>query len=147
MRGLAAQPFVTAVLGASLFLLEHAWFARSGERLSEPLEATVVYGVLVGISGLLVTAFGAYPALRWLLRRGTVTRRHALISGALLGTVPGAIIVGAFGDSGAREGELTDALLRLIVFGSLIGVASAAVFWWLAGRHLTDHTPGRPSIP
>ncbi len=149
MRGLAVQPFVTALLGSGVFLLDHERLASSSERLADPIEAATAFGGLVGIFGLLVTAFGAYPALRWLVKRGPVTRRHALISGALLGNVPAALIVGLIAISSARQGTMTGffdfvygpaGLLRLIVFGSFIGAASAAMFWWFARKTIGKRT-------
>jgi hypothetical protein len=149
MRGLAVQPVVSALLGFTFFHLEHASLGLSGIRISGPTQAGIVFGVIVGIFGVFVTAFGAYPALWWLLKQGPVRRWHALLAGALLGNVPGALIVGAIAISRVRqEGilDLTDAaygpagLLRLAVFGSLVGVASAAVFWWFAGK-----TFGKPA--
>jgi hypothetical protein len=119
--------------------------ALYGGRPVDALHTAVALGTSVGIAGLLVTAFGAFPALMWLLSRGPVTRRHALISGAVLGNVPGALIVSALAISRARQGVmpgLSDltygpaGAIRAMVLGSLIGVAAAAVFWWLAGQEL-----------
>lgn len=150
MRGLAVQPFVTTLLGASVFLLDHARLAFSNERLADPIEAATAFGVLVGIFGLVVTAFGAYPALRWLVKHGPVTRRQTLISGALLGNVPAVLIMGAIAISRVRQGTMLGffdfvydpaGVVRLIAFGTLIGAASAAVFWWFAGKTLV----GKPT--
>jgi hypothetical protein len=68
-----------------------------------------------------------------------------LVAGALLGNAPSALIVSglAIGQLGSGKTPTLDALtygylglFRSVVFGSFIGIASAAVFWWLAGRHI-----------
>jgi hypothetical protein len=99
----------------------------------------------VGIVAVATTIFGALPARGWVLKRGPLTRRRVLVAGALLGNAPSALIVGglALGQLSAGTMPRLDAviygyfgLLRVVVFGSFIGVVSAAVFWWLAGRHV-----------
>ena len=103
-----------------------------------------------------MTVFGALPTLAWLLKRGPISRRQALISGAVLGNVPGMFIVGTLAASRLSQGAMPDlndltygpaGAVRAIAIGSFIGTASAAVFWWLAGRHVgveaqTSERPG-----
>jgi hypothetical protein len=115
--GLMVQPFVAGLLGFALI-------------------PVVGVAFFVGIFAIPITALGAYPVIMRLLRRGTLTLRHSLLGGALLGTIPGLV-----GDAltAARLAERNDWLfsaMRPIVFGLLIGIGGAAVFWWLAGRHL-----------
>ena len=115
--GLMVQPFVTGLVSFALM-------------------PVVGVAVFVGIFAMPIAALGAYPVIMRLLRRGTLTLRNSLLSAALLGTIPGLI-----GDAltAARLAERNDWLffaMRPIVFGALIGMAGAAAFWWLAGRHL-----------
>ena len=115
--GLMVQPFVTGLVSFALM-------------------PVVGVAIFVGIFAMPITALGAYPLIMRLLRRGTLTLRRSLLGAALLGMIPGVI-----GDAltAARLAERNDWLfsaMRPIVFGSLIGLAGAAVFWWLAGRHL-----------
>lgn len=146
LLGLAVQPFVTALLAFAIFpVVEYTGRLLYGGSPSDSVDAAISFAAGVGIVGLVLTIFGALPSLAWLLKRGPVTRRQALISGALLGNVPGVIIVGALAfrrvSQSAIPGlsELTygpAGAVRAIAIGSFLGVASASVFWWLAGRHI-----------
>ncbi|HET9360522.1 MAG TPA: hypothetical protein VFO58_12290 [Vicinamibacterales bacterium] len=148
--GFAVQPFVTGLLGFGLFpVVDYTGRALYGGRPVDALDAAISLGAGVGIAGLLVTLF-AFPTLMWLLKRGPVTRRHALISGAVLGNVPGALIVSLLAISRFRQGVMPGlgdltygpaGAIHAIVLGSFIGVTAAAVFRWLAGRSIVE---GRP---
>jgi hypothetical protein len=151
MLGLAVQPFVAALLGFVIFpVVDYTGRALYGGRPADPLDAAISFAAGVGIAGLLITAFGALPTLAWLLKRGPVSKRQALISGAVLGNVPGLVIVGAIAATRMTQGampglrELTygpAGAVRAIVVGSFIGAASAAVFWRLAGRYIGVESP------
>jgi hypothetical protein len=87
--GFAAQPFVAAGIGFGLFPIVAAF--AGGGRISEALEAAIVFGVLVGIVATIITGCVAYPTFRWLLKRGRVTCAHTLAAGIALGNIPAGI--------------------------------------------------------
>ncbi|HKE83951.1 MAG TPA: hypothetical protein VKB50_09360 [Vicinamibacterales bacterium] len=148
LLGLAVQPLVTAALGIALFpIVEVTGRSLYHGRPADPIDAAISFGLGMGITGLLVTVFGAFPTLMWLVNRGPVTRRQALISGAVLGNLPGALIVSGLALSRVNEGivpTLNDmtygpvGALRTIAFGTVIGTVSAAVFWLMAGHRLAS---------
>jgi hypothetical protein len=138
MLGFVLQPFVTAALGFSLF----PFFALTDPRiqrisLESLLEGAFAFGLATGFVGLVLTALLAAPVFLWLRRRGPITRRHAVISGVLLGNVPGVLLVGAI----FLRGEAADptargfaiAAVRTVMFGSCIGAAAGAIFWRISG--------------
>jgi ABC-type nitrate/sulfonate/bicarbonate transport system substrate-binding protein len=96
----------------------------------------------MGMASLPVIVFGVLPVLVWLLKRGPVTLRHALLAGAVLGNLPWVPFAMRLLSMGLGREVLTGGhawLLgawRAVLFGSAIGMASAAVFWLLAGRQL-----------
>jgi len=149
MRGLAVQPFVAAAMAFLLFPgIDYTGVLVHGAPAGEFLEAAFPFSVLVGMAGSFVTGLLVYPVLRWLLKRGPLTKTTTLISGAVFGNVPCALIVAALAARHVSRG-VTPTLsnttysaagaLRLVVLGTLIGVVSAAVFWFLSGRRLGEH--------
>jgi hypothetical protein len=146
LLGLAVQPFVTALLAFVSFpVVEYTGRPLYGGRLVDPFDGAVSFAAGAGIAGLVMAVFGALPVLAWLLKRGPISRRQALIFGAVLGNVPGVLIVATLAARGLRQGampglsELTYSpmgAVRAIALGSFIGAASAGVFWWIAGRHI-----------
>ena len=151
LLGLAVQPFVTALLAFSTFpVIDYTGRALYIGRPSDPFDAAMSFAVGVGLVGLIVTIFGALPSLLWLLKRGPVSRRQVLISGAVLGNIPSALIVLGLAASRLSDGAMPElsqltygpaGAIRAIAFGSFIGMASAAIFWWLAGRHIGVGSP------
>lgn len=119
MRGLAVQPLVA---GAVAFLVA-------------PFPVSVVLGGFFAIAGALITLV-AYPVLLTLIRRRQLTRERTLVSGALLGNIPAAL-VGLFLIVGrsSTAGDFLNLLYPTAV-GTLAGVAGAAVFWVMSGRYL-----------
>ena len=109
------------------------------------MDAAVSVAAGVGIAALLVTILGALPLFGFLGRRGVVNRAQVLVSGALLGNVPSVVILALTIASGWRQGaplNLTTlayspiGLLRAIVYGSFLGMASACAFWLLAPKRV-----------
>jgi hypothetical protein len=150
MLGLVVQPFVAALLGFIVSpLVDYTGALLYGGHPADPFDSAVSIAAGIGFAGVLVTAFGALPALAWLLKRGPVTRRQTLISGAVLGNVPFILIVGGLAAGRLSQGAMPDlqiaygpaGALRTIAFGSFIGTASAAVFWCLAGRSISVEAP------
>ena len=136
---LLLMPFVSAALGFLLFPL----LALTMEgRPADMIDGAVAFGLGMGIAAVLVIVFGALPLLVWLLKRGPVTLRHALLAGAVLGNLPWVPFAIRLLSMGLGWEVLTGGhqwLLgawRAVLFGSAIGMASAGVFWLLAGRQL-----------
>jgi hypothetical protein len=136
---LLLMPFVSAALG---FLLFPILLLTIEGTPADMIDGAVAFGLGIGIASVLVIVFGALPLLVWLLKRGPVTRRHALLAGAVLGNLPWVLIAMRLLSMGLGWEVLTGGhqwLLgswRALLFGSTIGMASAGVFWLLAGRQL-----------
>jgi len=155
LAGFAVQPFVAALVAFITFqLTEFTGRLLYGQRSFDPLDSATAFAIGVGIVAIGVTVFGALPVLTWKLKHGPLTRRQVFVSGALLGNLPSALIVcGLVIDQLRRDaspdlGALTyglPGLIRVITFGSFIGITSAAVFWWLAGRHIVEGSKWRAS--
>ena len=147
MLGFIAQPFVTAILGFSLFPFFLLSEPRArGISLGELVEGAFGFGIVSGSLGLILTALFAAPVFLWLRARGSVTLRHAVVSGAVIGNIPGLLLVGAIFLQGNAADQsalgFAFAAVRAIVFGSCIGAAAAAVFWRIAGCADEDAPPG-----
>jgi hypothetical protein len=148
MRGLLVQPFVAAALAFALFpLVDYTGrLVYGGGRTVDPIETAVGFGVMAGVVASFVTGFVAYPSLRWLLKRGPLTRAQTMTGGIVLGNVPGALIVLLLAARHLGR-QVTPTLenttygaggaVRIVVLGSIVGLVCAHVFWWLAGRHLS----------
>ena len=147
-RGLMAQPFVAAALGFALFpVLQYSQRLVAADRGSvDWLNGGLGFAVLTGVVASFVTGGLVYPTLNWLLKRGPLTRSHTFIAGLVFGNVPAVLILLAGvawrlsrGENPTLTGLTYGAggLLRLVIFGSVLGLGSAAVFWWLGGRHVS----------
>ena len=151
LRGLLVQPFVAAALAFALFpLVDYTGrLVYDVGRTVDPIETALGFGLMAGVVASFVTGFVAYPSLQWLLKRGPLTRAQTMVGGVVIGNTPGAVIVlllaarhlsrevaptlenTTYGAAGA---------VRIVMLGSVLGLACALVFWLLAGRHLSrDH--------
>lgn len=155
--GLAVQPFVAAAVAFGLFPVLEA--ATPGTTVGGVLGPAIAIAVFVGITAAIITGCVAYPAFRWLLKRGRVTAATTIVSGMVLGNIPLAVAFIALAGGGGGEGgpprgsmELNfefASLVRLL-FGTIIGGVSAAVFWWIAGASLPRqprHTAAGAVVP
>jgi hypothetical protein len=131
-------PVVSAAIGFLLFP-----FVAIGGRPANMLDAAIAFGLAIGMASVFVIGFGAFPLLVWLLKRGSVTLSHTLVAGAALGNLPGALIVIRLLSMGHGWEEVVVGgrawalgAFRSVLFGSAIGLVSAAVFWVMAGRQL-----------
>lgn len=106
---------------------------------------TYILAVLTGLIAVAVTVAGAVPAFYSMAKRGPVSLKQTLLAGLALGNAPfvvGALIAIAFALMHVAAGTISDHLvplsdliagnLALLAAGSLLGVASAAVFWAVA---------------
>jgi hypothetical protein len=109
-------------------------------RVPNPIGIAAGIGLGGGIAAVFVVVFCAVPALLWLRRRGPIARAHALGVGAILGNVPAVVLtLLAIREqiANGRALHVTEgpaAFLRLVLGGTLVGVATAAVFWRIALR-------------
>jgi hypothetical protein len=144
--GLAVQPLVAALLGSLFF----PFLALTDPRLkssSPTLEIGLMSAAVVGAAGLLITVLAAAPVFYWLCGRGTVTWRHALVSGVLCANIPTALLLGLVFFNG-RDPRLSDLdflmiALRVGVLASCIGAVSASVFWGIAAGGFANAIRGR----
>ena len=136
--GFALQPFLSAALG---FVLFPVLASTHPGRIQDLLQSAIVFGVLTGTVGAAITGGAAYPAFQYLTKRRVPTASQTVLLGAAFGNIPAAIaIVGGVlraRDLAALPG-LVSGSLRAIVFGALIGATCGAVFWLIAGRHVTS---------
>ena len=135
------QPLVVAALVFVLFpLIDYSGRPLHGGTPIDPMDAAVAVAFGAGFASIFVVAFVAVPVYMWLARRGRVTLRQSLIAGAILGNLPGMLIVvaAALTGAGAEPGlsGLTYGLLgalRAIAIGAIVGTGAAAAFWWMSG--------------
>lgn len=144
----AAQPLVAALIAFAIFPIIE-WTSRwlDGGRFGDPLQAAVSVALGAALVTILVVPLVALPAFAWLVRRGPLTRRRVLVSGALLGNVPGVAIVLLVAVHALTSGnhlELTRVthdplgLIRAGALGSFVGLVSASVFWLMIRRHMSQ---------
>jgi flagellar biogenesis protein FliO len=123
--GLLIQPIVAAVLGFITFpLLEWSHpLLQSDVSVSGSIQPAIAEGIAVSMAASLVTLLAAFPAAVWVLKRYQFTLGRAVMSGLVLGNLIPAIAIVLCASYGLLG------LVRLIVFGSLLGVAGAVAFW------------------
>jgi len=148
--GLMIQPFVAAAVGFVLFRIVNFSGGTADAASLDTPETALAFGVLCGAAASVVTGLVGYPGLMWVLKRRSLTRQQTLIGGFVLGNIPGALVVFGLAARHLSRGvtptleNLTYGLpgaLRLISYGTVLGVVGAAVFWWLAGRRLKTSLP------
>ena len=143
MFAFALQPLVAGILAFCLFpIIDYTSRWTDGAR---PVDAAVSVGFGAALAAVFVVLAVAVPAFVWLRRRGPITHRQTLISGALIGNAPAVLIlIGQLMSSAARgEGPRlamsphgAPGLVRAIALGTLIGAACAEVFWRMTRRSL-----------
>lgn len=144
--GLAVQPFVAGCVAFLTFpALNYTGQFVYGSFAGSLWEGAGSMGVVVGFVGLGITVLGAVPLLAIQLSRGPVSRDHALASGLALGNVPTVLMWLLLISQQVHSGRPPDlasvaygpvGIVRVVVWGSLIGLAGAATFWWIAGRSI-----------
>jgi len=161
--GLMVQPFAAGLAAFFLFPFmewsDRAIYARQGivYRSGDVMDSAIAVAVGMGLAAIPVTVLGALPSLVWLLRRGPITRTQTFLAGALIGNVPlflGFILAWLSGPGNSPPPSFASlppppavlTLGRSVIFISAVGLASAAVFWLVAGRHLAQPADTPPSI-
>jgi hypothetical protein len=147
-----AQPLAAALIAFAIFPIIE-WTSRwlDGGRLVDPFGAALSVAAGAGVVAVFVVPLAALPAFAWLMRRGPITRRRVLVSGAMLGNAPIAAIVGLdaihavwSGDTQGLARVTRDALgiVRASAFASFVGLACAFVFWLMIRRYVTPAPAG-----
>ena len=142
--GFALQPIVTAATAFVLFpFVEMTGEPLYGGSLADPLAAAAGFGLVNGVLGLFVTVFAAVPLFSWLSSRAPLKRGTILAAGVLLGNLPSALITITLAARYAlpwyRFTYGAAGLLRIVIFGSLLGLAGAGTFWCVAGSYIAEN--------
>jgi hypothetical protein len=145
LAAFALLPVVDAVVAFLAFPAVWAYGPDRGFRPSDPGQAALVFAMVAGVMGLLVTLSGAMPVVFWLIKRGPVSFRQLLIAGVALGNLPFAVYVAtlipyavlhlAFGTLSEHlipVSALLAAVPLPLAVGSCMGLISAVVFWFAA---------------
>jgi hypothetical protein len=110
----------------------------------DAVDAAASLGTGVAILAVVVTVFGAIPAVVWMNGRRPLSLRNLLVLGAVLGNVPFVFIVVGISAAHLASGTLsTDvgqywygrsgAMIRTML-GLICGMGSAVVFWLVGVR-------------
>ena len=151
--GLIVQPMVAALFGFVTWpILEATRLPPHAKFTKDTLGMAVTFAFQMFFVGLFVAFCAALPLFLWLRSRGPITFRKTLVIGALLGNLPiafvlllialHALVLAAF--PALVEPPPTSiptpfvGMILGMLFPTAIGVTCAAVFWWIAGRHLRD---------
>ena len=145
----ALLPVANLVFGYALFPI-FRWLADHGSaRPVDPAGEALAIGILCGVLALLVTICGGIPVLFWLRRRGPITLQQTLAAGVLLGNTSRVcdlrvrltvfalmhLLAGTLSEHLAPAAELVLATVRVVLLGSVLGLASALVVWILGIRN------------
>lgn len=144
LAAFAVLPVLDALLAFLWFPLLWDLGGHGARRPADPVQAAGSVAALAGILGMLVTICGAVPVVWWLLKRGPVSFGQLLLAGLVLGNVPflvyclaligpalSHLAMGTMSDHLVPLSELLVAVLRPVAIGSVMGMASASVFWLL----------------
>ena len=150
MGAYVLMPFVAFVLAyvAEMTLWGHAGTYVTGTTVhtggSAPAAIALSLAMAAALMAVFVTIFGAVPLVLWLIRRGRVSLRQALIAGAALGNAPAAVLLVLILIHHIGRGTMPDnpgdvwygarGAFRTITEGMFVGMGCAAVFWVLAIR-------------
>jgi len=135
--GLLIQPpFAAALTFLAFPLIDATGRPLYGGSTPAPADAALSVALGVGLVATLLTVLCVFPTVVWVMKRTTVTLGRAALIGAMFGNIPvviGSALAGNYGLAGA---------VRASVFGTLLGVSGATLFWALAirGRSHTDRT-------
>lgn len=148
---LALLPFITATIAFFAFPLLWALGGHAG-RPADPGHAAVMFSFVAGLFGLVVTFGGAAPLAFWRLKRGPIPLRQSLVDGLVLGNAPFVLyvvalilpftvlhmVMGTMSGRWLSVSELVFGTLRAVTIGSVLGMASGAIFWFLGIRERDD---------
>lgn len=151
----ALQPLVAASIAFAIApIVEYTGGQLYGGRSVGPGGVAVSLAFAAGLVAVFVIPLAAFPVFAWLVSRGPVTRRRVLVSGALLGNLPGVVILALAALQKLQRGEPLDiarftfgwlGLIRALSLGAFVGMASASVFWLMVRRHMPQQPAGAAS--
>jgi hypothetical protein len=153
VAGFVVVPPTAALIALATYdVLWHLGWLSEGAPI-DSVDAAASLGTGVAILAVVVTVFGAIPAVVWLNRRRPLSLSSLLVLGAALGNVPFVFIVAGIVAAHVASGTLSDdvgrywygfagAMVRTTM-GLICGMGSAAVFWFVGvrgktGRSLAD---------
>ena len=120
------------------------WF-HNGQP-SEQVAVMLAFAVTI-FAAPIATIAGAVPGVAWLIRRGRLTLPNLLLSGALFGNVPIAILMVLVLLEKIRNGTLGSVeplqLLAPVLLGAWFGAWAALFFWFVSirGTELDSRIP------
>lgn len=130
--GLLLQPPCAAALTFVAFpLIDATGRPLYGGSTPDTADAAIALALGVGVVAAMLTVLLVFPTVVWVVKRTTVTFGRAALFGVMFGNIPvvvGSALAGNYGSAGA---------LRASVFGTLLGVSGATLFWVLAIRGRT----------
>ena len=140
LAALAVQPFLAALIalvGFRLFLLDSHGETLAGGRPVDVAQAAFSVAFGVAIVAAFVSLVGVLPTAGWLMKRRRVSLGEAVLFGLGFANLPilfGTLTAGAYGVTG---------FVRIVAFASMLGVAGATAFWFIALRE-TPQTAAAP---
>jgi hypothetical protein len=150
--GLAIVPPTAVLIG--LVAYDALFFSGlfPGGAPIDSLDSAASLGMGIGILALVMTVFGALPAVAWLSRRQAPSLRNLLLIGGALGNLPFLLSVGGIvathlmrgtlsSDIGRYWNGLSGAAVRTVM-GLVCGMGAAAVFWGVVVRGTTGTVAG-----
>jgi hypothetical protein len=155
--GFALLPPTQALLVYAAFPV--LWIFLGNERF-QPVnadQAARAMALLTGLFGVVVTICGAIPVVFWLIRTGRASCYAVVWAGAALGNAPFAlyqlvfvlpatirhVLLGTMSEHTLPVTDLVLGALRILAFGSALGMISGAVFWLIA---LSDRPVPRRAV-
>jgi hypothetical protein len=129
--GLVVQPFIAGGLAFFLFpwlLLDSNGRSLAGGSPTDAVAAARSVAIGAGILAFVITLVAALPTAVWLTKRRFVSFAEALLWGLGFGNTPmviGTLLAGTYGVAG---------FVRGVAFSSVLGIASAAMFWTISLR-------------
>ena len=141
LAGLAVQPvaaFAAAFVAFPALIYTGSAVGNYPGAFPDPTGAAASVAFAAALASVFVCIAGALPAIAWLARRGPLTLAKSLVSGAVLGNMPAAVILILAALTGnlvvPETGPAIDVvrMLPTIGFGAIVGMACAFVFWMIA---------------
>lgn len=155
LAAVVVVPLFDALLGYLAYPIVWGLGNHGSARVVSPKDPALAFAIWGLVFGCLVMVTAALPLAIWLIHRGHTSIEHFILAGIALGNLPFivylAIVIGATvrhligGTLAAHLSPIADLLmagLRAVLIGSVIGAASAVVFWLIADLHSSTASAG-----